>query len=136
MIKIVIADDHPMLVESMTNIINSSSIFTCLYGVFNGIDLLNKLKKNEIPDIVLLDVMMPELTGIDAIPLIKGLCPNTKIIMLTMFNENKFIEKCSDLGVDGYILKSEISSNNFTPILVDLANGKKIFPKNRDYLDF
>ncbi|MEZ5195661.1 MAG: response regulator transcription factor [Bacteroidales bacterium] len=70
----------------------------------NGRKLLECLKTHQ-PDIVLLDINMPEMDGLETAQIVKQQYRNIKIIMLTQFGEKRFMKKCMEMGVEGYLLK-------------------------------
>ena len=103
-IKVIIADDDNLIRESL-NIIVSLDSEIDLVGTFkNGEEALGYCLTNEV-DIALLDVRMPVMDGIEASKEIINSCCNTKIIILTTFDEDEYIRKAIKGGVKGYILK-------------------------------
>lgn len=102
--KIIIADDDFLIRESL-NIILSNSCDIDVIGVFeNGKEAKNFILKNNV-DIALLDVRMPVLNGVDAAKIIIE-NTDTKVVMLTTFDEDEYIKKSIKYGVSGYILKN------------------------------
>ena len=102
-IKIVIADDHMLVAQGISHLIEKD--FRCC-GIARSIaDAADKLK-TEHPDVLLLDVAFPDGDGIDAIPLLREACPETRILMLTIYAEAAVIQRALNAGADGYLLKS------------------------------
>lgn len=103
-IKVIIADDDNLIRESLSIIVSLDSDIN-LVGTFrNGEEAVSYCLTNEV-DIALLDVRMPIMNGIEASKEIINSCCNTKIIILTTFDEDEYIRKAIRSGVKGYILK-------------------------------
>jgi DNA-binding NarL/FixJ family response regulator len=102
--KIVIADDHPILSQGVIQILSTREDLEIVGQAENGkaaLDLIRRLS----PDIAILDVQMPVMDGFEVAKIVKNEKLPTKIIFLTMFNEESFIKKVFEIGVKGYILK-------------------------------
>lgn len=125
-LKIIVADDHPMLLKGLTE-----ELIANLYNVIgtaeNGalaLELITKLN----PDIAILDIEMPLLTGFEVIKKCEDKSLKTKFVVLTSHKENRFIYKANNLNISGYLLKDE----PFTEIqncLEAIKNGKNYFSK-------
>jgi len=103
-IKIVIADDHPILTQGVIQILSAREDLEIAGQAENGksaLDLIRRLK----PDVAIIDVQMPLMDGFDVARIVKNENLPTKIIFLTMFNEESFVKKVFEIGVKGYILK-------------------------------
>ena len=101
-----IVDDNPHLANQM---VNNFSLFDHIKIVLiakNGVDLLNQLEKNQ-PEIILMDVQMPEMDGITATSKVKEKYPDIKIVMLSVFDEDDKVFQSILAGASGYILKEE-----------------------------
>ncbi|MCX6152151.1 MAG: response regulator transcription factor [Ignavibacteriales bacterium] len=101
-IKIVIIEDHNEFRESIAYMLQSTEGFKCIgkyASVEEALDLMQE------PDVVLLDINLPGISGIEGIEKIKAIFPKTNIIMLTVFDDNKNIFHSILSGADGYILK-------------------------------
>ncbi len=103
--QIAIADDHALFRSGLAEIINHFKQFSVLFCAEDGNDLLDKMAENQ-PDIVLLDLNMPDMDGFDAFQKIKELYEDVKVIVLSMFDEEKYILHSFQLGVNGYLLKN------------------------------
>ncbi|MCH6199622.1 response regulator transcription factor [Aquiflexum sp. LQ15W] len=105
MIRIALADDHKMFAKGIASLLEDDDDFR-IEGVFsNGIELLEFLKKHEV-DIILTDMNMPFLDGVGVIESVKRLIPNSKIIVLSMYDDEAIFLKCQKLGADAYVLKN------------------------------
>lgn len=106
-LKIAIADDQVLFRKGMVNIINSFKDIEIVLEASNGIELLEGLEKSsKIPDIVILDLSMPELNGIDTTKVIHEKYPKIKIIILSVYSEDRFVTHLMELGVNAYLFKN------------------------------
>ena len=103
--KIIIADDHNLFVNGLQLLLKDESWIEITDIANNGKELLEILSKTQ-PDIVLLDINMPRLSGLDAAVHIKRTFPKIKLIILSTYNEDHLIEKAKKIGVNGYLLKN------------------------------
>jgi DNA-binding NarL/FixJ family response regulator len=107
MIQIAIADDQLLFRKGMIGLLNSIPDFKVIIEAENGADLLKKIASSEeMADIVLLDINMPEMNGLEAIGRIKTGYPLLKCIMLTVHEEEKYIVKLIDAGANAYLPKN------------------------------
>jgi DNA-binding NarL/FixJ family response regulator len=104
MINIFIADDHPMFINGVKSALEGVKDITITGEALNGEQLLDMLNKKKA-DVILLDINMPGMDGLQAATEIKLKHQNMKIIMLTQYDERRFMKKCREIGVEGYILK-------------------------------
>lgn len=104
-IQIIVADDHRLVREGIVRILNDHPGFEVIAEAENGKQALEKCEMFN-PDVLLLDLDMPVLNGLDAVPLLKKQLPELKIGILTMHEEKLLIEKMIKLGVHGYLYKS------------------------------
>ncbi|WP_124980554.1 response regulator transcription factor [Nonlabens xiamenensis] len=105
MIAIAIADDHLALSEGLELFINQQDSMRVLFKVTNGKELLHQLEQS-LPDVVLTDINMPEINGVELCRRIKTEKPHIKVIALSMFDNQGAIDDMSAAGADGYVLKS------------------------------
>lgn len=104
-IKIVIADDHQIFIEGIRALIKDSDKVALVGEASNGEQLLNMLKTKDV-DVVLMDVSMPTVNGIEATQKIKAGFPNVKVLGLTMVEDAKQISEMMKSGASGYLLKT------------------------------
>ena len=88
--KIAIADDHPLMIDGIKTALSDSSEIEIIGEANNGLEIIEIVKTNK-PDLVLLDIRMPELDGIEAAKILKKQFKDIKIIILTQFDERSFI---------------------------------------------
>lgn len=108
MIKVAIADDKQLMRNSLSEKLHSCSNIEVLFTAVNGEDFLLKMKEcKDLPDIVFMDIDMPVLNGIEAVNSASELYPNTKFLMLTVFDDDDKIFEAIKAGAVGYLLKDE-----------------------------
>ncbi len=103
-IKVVLVDDHAMLRNGLAAVIRDFG-YDVLFEANNGKEFLEKLKKENLPDIVLLDINMKEMDGYETAQWLKQTYPLVKILALSMYDDEKAIMKMLRNGARGYILK-------------------------------
>jgi NarL family two-component system response regulator LiaR len=120
--KIIIVDDHPIVREGLINIVSDDDSYTVVGSCGDGaevIPLINKVK----PDIVVLDISLPNKNGLQIIRELKEKKIDLEIIILTMYKEEEYFEEAMDLGVKGYLLK-ENALKELANCLNRVVNGK------------
>jgi len=121
MIKIIITDDHPMMIDGIKTALKDNTTVEIIGKAYNGKDLLALLQIKK-PDIILLDISMPEMDGLQVASKIKQSYRDIKIIMLTQYNYRRFIKHCQEIGVEGYILKN-FSSSELNKAIITVNSG-------------
>lgn len=104
-----IADDHSLIREGIKQLLEFDGSIEVISEAANGIECLDKLEKI-VPDILLLDINMPEKNGLEVLDEIKKKEYDLKVLILTVHNELEYLLKAIDIGVDGYILKDSESA--------------------------
>lgn len=105
MIKIIIVDDHPLVIEGLKTLIETNSSFEIIGIAING-HQTNQLLKIEKPDIIFMDINLPDCSGIDLCREIVLKFPSISIIGLSTFNTPSYIQAMLDSGAKGYLLKN------------------------------
>lgn len=103
-IKVMIADDHSLIREGLRQLLEFDGSIEIIAEASNGVECLEKLNNFE-PDVLLLDINMPEKNGIDVLKEMKEKGSSVKVLILTVHNELEYLMNAVDIGVDGYILK-------------------------------
>lgn len=124
MVKVIIADDHTLFADGIEQILLSLSGFEVLAKVGNGKLLLQTLNRLT-PDLILLDINMPLMDGIEAALLIKRQQPNIKIMLLSMYYDVKMIAEVK-ADIDGFVMK-DITAPELKHAILDVMDGKQVF---------
>ena len=106
-VKILIADDHQLVLEGITQMIREEPAFELVGTANNGSDVLKAIPVLQ-PELVLLDLDMPVLNGIETSTLLQKEHPEIKVAILSMHYEKAIIEKMMQLGVQGYFVKNKL----------------------------
>lgn len=101
-----VADDHTLLRKALARLISSFENYAVLFEADNGKDVKDKISRHIIPDIILLDVNMPDMDGYETAKWIYKNYPQIKILALSMFTDESIIIRMLRLGAKGYILKN------------------------------
>lgn len=113
-IRVMIADDHCMMREGIKSLLEFDNSIKVVEEANDGIECLDILKKlnaeKNLPDVLLLDINMPNKNGIEVLKELKDLFINIKVIFLTVHNEVNYLMKAMDIGADGYVLKDSDSA--------------------------
>ena len=125
--QIVLADDHVLIRRGLKKIIDGQPLLQVIGDVGDGLELLDFLQKN-CPDLILLDISMPKLRGIEAIPQIKKLCPQVKVLVLTMHSSKDFLVSAVRAGADGYALKEDSDAELLIAIQKCMAGDRYVAP--------
>lgn len=120
-IRVCIFEDNKHLRESLYYLINGTEGFACTGAYPDCSDLIFQLKK-DIPDVVLMDIEMPGINGIEGVKLIKQQLPELHVLMQTVFHDDENIFNAICAGASGYILKST-SPANYIEAIKDVYNG-------------
>ncbi len=102
--KIAIADDYPVYRDGLQVTLSSDENLEVIFEADNGQELLDKMQ-DELPDLVIMDYKMPVMDGMMATRQIKEKYPAIKVLVISMFHDDKFIRHLMENGADGYLLK-------------------------------
>lgn len=125
MIKVLLADDHQIIIDGLRYILDQEETVEVVGEASNGQEVLDKLKNRKV-DIVILDINMPILDGIDTMIKIRQSYPDIKVLMLTMYNNAEFVKKLNQAGADGFILKNT-GKEELMSALNSLTEGKTYY---------
>jgi len=103
--RVLIVDDHEIVRDGIISLLNEENKYEIAGQVCNGLEALELLGKEKV-DLVIMDINMPEMNGIQCTRKINKLYPNVKVLVLTMHNEELYLETMLEAGAHGYILKS------------------------------
>lgn len=122
MIKIAIVDDNTFLQKTIAEKLSFFDVFEIKFLANHGQNCIEKLEKNCHVDLILMDIEMPILNGIEATQIIKNKYPQIKIIILTVFDNDENIFNAIKAGADGYLLK-EVSPIDLHQGIIETING-------------
>lgn len=128
MIKLAIVDDNSFLIKATQEKLSFFEDFDLKFTAFDGKNALEKIEKNHNLDMILMDIEMPVMNGIEATRIIKNKYPQIKIIMLTVFDNDENIFNAIKAGADGYLLKEVNPNDLHQGILETLCGGATMTP--------
>jgi two-component system response regulator NreC len=128
MITVAIAEDHVSLSDGLKLFLEQDPDIRILYAVTDGDEMMKRFE-NSLPDVVLTDISMPKMNGIDLCRAIKDKRPHTKVIALSMFNNTGALKDMIDAGADGYVLKSS-PLIDIRQAVRDVYEGKSFFDEH------
>ena len=114
-IKVAIADDHALFRAGVKTALSSKKDIELIAEADNGMQLLHLLRHIE-PDVILLDIQMPIMDGIQTLPEIRKLRPDAKVIILSMHNDHSMISKLMEIGANSYLTKNSDSETIYQAI--------------------
>lgn len=114
-IKVAIADDHALFRAGVRTALSIKKDVELIAEADNGMQLLNLLKHIE-PDVILLDIQMPIMDGIQTLPEIRKVRPDAKVIILSMHNDHSMISKLMEIGANSYLTKNSDSETIYQAI--------------------
>ncbi len=123
-LKIAIVDDHNLFRKGLIKLINlgdTQNKYTVLFEAENGNDLKDKLNKKSLPDIILMDIDMPDMDGYEAVDWLRKYYPDISILVVSMFESEEPILRMLQLGVKGYLSK-DIEVEDMHRALEAIAN--------------
>ncbi|MDI9590278.1 MAG: response regulator transcription factor [Acidobacteriota bacterium] len=127
-IRVLIADDHPLLVSGMKMTISEWDEFEVVGVAFDGIETVN-LCRELSPHLVILDMRMPRLSGAGAIARIKKDLPDVRILALTTFDDEETVQEAMRAGCDGFLLKV-IDEERLRASMLSIVNGIGVFDED------
>ena len=123
-VNIFLADDHPLLRMGLTLAFNAKENIRVVGEADNGFEAIDKIKQL-VPDVVLMDIDMPGLSGTAAIRVLRKIFPDMKILALSTYNDKNYIMESMNAGANGYILKT-VDIDNLARIIVAFDDGEEI----------
>lgn len=124
-VTILIADDHPMVRIGLKNLLDNQKEFKVVGEAEDGEDTIRKVEVLK-PSIVIMDISMPKINGIEATKILTKKYPQTRIIVLTMLEDEAYIGKVIEAGANGYLLK-DASSDEVIKAIRRVSAGEKYF---------
>lgn len=128
MINLILADDHQLILDGISNLLEPEAEINLVTTCTNGKEVLEELPNHSI-DLLLLDLDMPEMNGLQCAEEVQKRYPTVKIVILTMHQEKALIQKFIEFGVKGYFLKT-IPKDELIGAIKTIANGGEHFPSD------
>jgi two-component system, NarL family, response regulator NreC len=108
-IRVLLADDHAVLRSGLSLLLTSQNEFDVVGEASSGIETLSLAEQLQ-PDLILLDLSMPALGGLDALPALRKIVPSTRILILTMHDDPQYLRQALKNGASGYVLKKAVDA--------------------------
>ena len=121
MIEIMIADDHSMIREGLKSLLELDGDIMVMDEAADGEECILKLREH-IPDVLLLDINMPKMNGLEVLKRMKELQMDVKVLILTVHNEVEYLLKAVEIGIQGYLLKDS-DSDDLKKAIYSVARG-------------
>ena len=128
MIRVLAVDDHPIVRDGIALLIGTQSDMELVAEASDGGEAVEKFRKHQ-PDITLMDLQMPTMSGIDAISAIRGEFPQARIIVLTTYAGDVQVVRAVKAGAQGYLLKSSLRKELLETIRAIHAGQKRLTPE-------
>jgi DNA-binding NarL/FixJ family response regulator len=126
-IKVMIVDDHSLMREGLAKILELEDEITIEAKACDGYEAIEYYRKKD-RDVVLLDINMPNMNGIETLRNLKNMDSSSKVIMLTIYDEREYLIETLNLGADGYMLKDSESSSLVSAIINVYNGGSYVHP--------
>lgn len=130
MISVLVADDHGLMIDGIKTALADTSDIQIVAEANNGLEVIKILKDQKI-DVVLMDINMPYMDGLECTKEITRQFPNVKTIALTQYNESRFVKKMLRYGASGYLLKDTLR-DELREAIRSVYNGNQYFSDNID----
>jgi two-component system response regulator DegU len=127
-INVLIADDHPLIREGLSKILSLNDDIKIIGEARDGREAVKMTMKTH-PDVVLMDINMPHMNGIEAARVIKSELPQTGIIALTIHDDQEYIDEMIESGVSGFLLK-DVEPETLVKSVREVSKGKSLFEED------
>lgn len=129
MIKIAIADDHKLFREGLFMLLSKNEAYALVGSYSNGKELIHSLNPDNLPDVILLDISMPEMDGLEVLKYLKRNHPSIHTIAISMHEDGNYVVKCVRSGAKGYLIKNA-DEEELELAIATVMSGKKYFNSN------
>jgi DNA-binding NarL/FixJ family response regulator len=123
--KILLADDHKMFSDGISHLIRQQD-WEVIGIAQTGREIFTIIEKQGLPDIVVIDIEMPDMDGVESTKQLRAVYPDLKILVLSMHRENEFIRQMLKMGIDGYILKDD-DQEELIRAIHSIVKGERYF---------
>ncbi|QCT75330.1 response regulator transcription factor [Macrococcoides canis] len=124
--NIILVDDHHIVRQGMKFLLSTEESFNVIADFNNGRELLEHLDKTDLPDLIIMDLVMPELNGIEATRQVKAKFPEVKVLVLSSFIDEEHVLGVMDAGADGYEMKDS-EPKALIKTIKQIAAGEQIY---------
>jgi len=124
-IKLLLVDDHPIVLEGIKSHLSAQDGFEVVGDAADGEEAIRQARRL-LPDIILMDISMPHMNGLEAMTLLRKQVPNAKILVLTMHDKKEYISQIFRLGARGYLLK-DTSPAELVQAIKSIYAGELVF---------
>ena len=125
-IKVLVADDHLLAQQGLRRILEKAEDIECVAMAKNGKRAV-ELARKSLPDVALIDVAMPGMSGIEATKAIKASCPSTAVIILSAYDYDRYVSACAEAGASGYLLKNDVLPRRLVNAIRTVHGGTNVF---------
>jgi len=129
---VVLADDHAVLREGLRYLLKAAGDIKILSTASNGQEAVEQVTLH-CPDVVLMDISMPVMNGIEATKEIREACKNTKVAILSMHHTSEYVQRAMQAGAHGYVLKDSAGSEVIAAVHA-LHDGKRYFSQKISWM--
>jgi DNA-binding NarL/FixJ family response regulator len=126
-VSIMIVDDQPLFRDGIKTVLDIEKYLSVIATAANGKEAIHLLNSITPPDLLLLDIRMPEMDGVETVKQIKRIHPKIKVLMLTTFNDEEYVIEALANGANGYVLK-DMEIEELVEAIYDAVNGKMVLP--------
>jgi two-component system NarL family response regulator len=127
MIRVMVADDHPVVRIGLSAIVGAQPDMAVAAEARNGREAVDLYRQHQ-PDVLLIDLRMPVLSGLDAVLAIRGEFPASRIIVLTTYDTDEDIVRALKAGVQGYLLKDSVGEAMLEAVRAVYAGHRRVAP--------
>ena len=124
-VRIVLVDDHPVMRDGLRAVLETHSDFEIVGEAGNGLEAIEQVRRLA-PDVVVMDIGMPDLNGVEATRRIQALDPGVKVLALSTYDDQQFVLEMLEAGASGYVLKANVTG--------ELLQAIEAVSRNKSYL--
>lgn len=128
MIRIMIVDDQPLIRDGLAMLLNLRPELEVVGTASDGDEVVEKIEKLQ-PEIILMDIRMPRVNGVEGTRLVRGKFPEVKVLMLTTFNDSELIFEALEQGASGYLLK-DMETDAIVQAILTVHGGGAVLPQD------